>query len=268
MQFNEWIESTEGRRLILTDRVKNGNRLLRKYNREKRKDIAGAKCLTLQQIASEFLCAYTSVNGEDKNYEYVDTSVCTYVMNELLRKYSFSFIPQESLCVRTAESVLQSINQIRMNCPTQSYLNATEQKVSDIKEIICLYEEMLLNKGQYDIPLLLSRSIEVLNKIDKDEFLLCMPHLSKCNWGMMADYELTVLEETFVNRMMSVLNKELTVLGFYDTETEQKNVKYEFFNAYGIVNEIDYVIERIKKDRIRTGCFFSRHIRIRNFLAF
>lgn len=253
MQFNEWIENTKGRRLILTDRVKNGNRLLRKYNREKGKDIVGAKCLTLQQIASELLCAYLAVCGEEKNIEVVETSMCAYVMNELLHNHLFSFIPQESVCVQTAESVLQSINQIRMNRPTEAYLNATEQKIDDIKEIIRLYEEMLLNKGQYDTPLLLKNAIDILDKTDKEEFLLCMPHLSQCNWGMMADYEFTALEETFVNRIKSLLGIELTILEFYSEETEQKNVKYEFFNAYGIVNEIDYIIERIKKDRIPFG---------------
>lgn len=253
MQFNKWIENTEGRKLILTDRIMNGNRLLRKYNKEKGKDIVGAKCLTLQQIAEEFLCAYTTVSSEEKSIEVAGADSCAYVMNELIRTHSFSFIPQESICVQTAESILQSINQIRMNRPTEAYLNATEQKVADIKEIICLYEDALTNNGQCDIPLLLKQAMEVLDKIDKDEFLLCMPHMLKSNFAIMADYELTVLEEALVNRILDLLGKELTVLEFYGEETGQRDVKYEFFSAYGIVNEIDYVIERIVKERIPFG---------------
>ena len=151
--------------MIITNRNTNGERLLRKYNRELGKDIRQVKCVSLQEIAKELLCAVAAYENLQEEINLLPPEACVYKMDELLNCHEFSFVPKESLCVRTAETVLKSLNQSRMNEPTVAYKEATEQKVKDIKTIIALYEESLQKEQLYDVPMLLQKACKELEQI-------------------------------------------------------------------------------------------------------
>lgn len=252
MQFVEWLETVNGKKMIITNRNTNGECLLRKYNRELGKDIRQVKCVSLQEIAKELLCAVAAYKNLQEEINLLPPEACVYKMDELLNCHEFSFVPKESLCVRTAETVLKSLNQSRMNEPTVAYKEATEQKVKDIKTIIALYEESLQKEQLYDVPMLLQKACKVLEQItDKKELLFLMPSLRGCGLGILEDYELSLLEQRFVTEIKRLLEEEITTLEFVQDNNSQ--VSYAFFKAYGVVNEIDYVLNKMEQEKLAYG---------------
>jgi len=252
MQFVEWLEKTEGKKMIITNRNANGERLLRKYNRECRKDVREVKCVSLQEVAKELLCAAAALEEWQEEINLLPPEAGVYKMNELLNNHPFSFVPKESLCVRTAETVLNSLNQLRMNETKEAFNTSSEQKVEDIRAIIALYEESLQKEQVCDMPMLLRKACDVLEKVeDKRGLLLLMPGLRDCRFGILEDYEMTWLEQQFLNGVLRLLEEDLTTLEF--VQDNNGSVSYHFFKAYGVVNEIDFILDKIKKDNIAYG---------------
>ncbi len=252
MQFVEWLEKTEGKKMIITNRSVNGERLLRKYNREYGKDIREVKCVSLQELAKELLCAVAALEEWQEEINLLQPEACVYKLNELLSDYSFSFVPKESLCVRTAETILKSLNQLRMNETKVAFKEASEQKVKDIRAIIALYEESLQKEQLYDLSMLLRKACQVFEKVeDKSKLLLLMPGLRGCSFGVLADYEMTLVEQQFMNGILRLLEEDLTTLEF--VQDNNASVSYHFFKAYGVVNEIDFILDKIEKENIAYG---------------
>ncbi len=250
MKFTEWI-ACPGRKIIVTDRIKNGNRLIRKYNREKNADVLGASCMTLQQIAQELLFALRAFSGEEGAAEIAEPDTGVYILEELLREKKYSFIPEESLCIRTSEVVMQSLNQIRMNDVTACYTDSEAFKITDIKDMIVAFEDRLRRRQLLDYPLLLQ---EVLARLEEaEEIGLYLPWLRNCRIGILEDVELTSLEDKFLNRLMVLAGTKPQRLTYFTEKEEASAVKYHFFKAYGIVNEIRYVIEKIVEKSIPYG---------------
>ena len=94
MQFVEWLETVNGKKMIITNRNTNGERLLRKYNRELGKDIRHVKCVYLQEIAKELLCAVAAYKNLQEEINLLPPEACVYKMDELLNCHEFSFVPK------------------------------------------------------------------------------------------------------------------------------------------------------------------------------
>lgn len=272
MLFRDWIEKTEGNKVIITDRVKNGNKLLRRLNREHGVDVKGVKCISLLQIATEFLCAYYAIyEPETTAADLLPQEAGGYVMDEILREKNgdkLLFVPEECFCVKTAEAILQSINQVRMNNKKKAYDTATDCSVVQIKSLIYWYEQKLKSMNRVDEPLLLKTAIEKFDSLQYREPsgngpFICLPWLANSNLGILADYECTALEQRFMDCLSSMPasteKREIVSLEFYpvpqntDEQNGQSPVDYTFFKAYGMVNEISYVIRRMLNDGLKFG---------------
>ena len=169
MQFTTWMEAHKGRKIIITDRVRNGNRLIRKYNIEQKKDSVFTTCMTLSQIAEELLQAWNAYQQSEEPVTVLDSKGCVYLLDEIIKKNQYHFVPKESFCINTTETILKSMNQIRMNQPKASYETAQEQKVVELKHLISVYEACLRNdKKVYDYCTLLKKGTEILEASDKE----------------------------------------------------------------------------------------------------
>ena len=244
MKFTTWMEEHKGRKIIITDRVRNGNRLIRKYNIEQKKDSVFTTCMTLSQIAEELLQAWNAYQQSEEPVTVLDSKGCVYLLDEIIKKNQYHFVPKESFCINTTETILKSMNQIRMNQPKASYETAQEQKVVELKHLISVYEACLRNdKKVYDYCTLLKKGTEILEASDKEMLYQYLTWTKGCQFGRLEDLELTVCEENFLNQLLGVLDVSAEKLTFF---TEVKSTEnYRFFHAYGIVNEVRYVIEDI-----------------------
>lgn len=244
MKFTTWMEEHKGRKIIITDRVRNGNRLIRKYNIEQKKDSVFTTCMTLSQIAEELLQAWNAYQQSEEPVTVLDSKGCVYLLDEIIKKNQYHFVPKESFCINTTETILKSMNQIRMNQPKGSYETAQEQKIVELKHLISVYEAYLRDdKKVYDYCTLLKKGTEILEASDKEMLYQYLTWTKGCQFGRLEDLELTVCEENFLNQLLGSLDVSAEKLTFFTDVKSTEN--YRFFHAYGIVNEVRYVIEDI-----------------------
>ena len=258
MKVNEWIASGENSKIILTDKVANVNRLCRKYNREMGKDVKNVKGLTLGQIAWELLCGYMAYTGEYNNLKVINGKTCIYVMDKLLKKNKPSFIPKESMCVKTSKEVLKSLNQIRRNTlKVEIEENVENDKLKQLVELIGLYEDELCALNLVDDELLLKKVCSILDEMNSEEagnkenLAYILPWVSECSFAKLSDYEMTGLEMKFVEKLKAVADKEVEELEFYGEI--KADVKFKFFKAYGMANEVKYIVDCIEKETLQYG---------------
>lgn len=263
MQFTEWMKQA-GQKIVVTDRIMNGNRLIRKCNRELGMDTSRVTCMTLQQIATELLIAWTAMKGDQDNQglpghpgeleeiTVLEPEAAAFVMDEILRNGSYDFLPAESRCLRTSQVILESVNQIRMNTPTEKYLYGGEHKIEELRHLIEVYEKTLQEKNKYDYPSLLQKGTEILQQMngESEQVSFYLPWLTECSVGRLKDWEPTVLEERFFRQLMELAGITDVQLDFYLEEPQQN---YSFFKAYGNVNEIRYVTDYIIDKKIPYG---------------
>ncbi len=253
MNFTKWINN-KGTKCIITNRVSNGNSLIRKYNIYNRKDTKEVTCKSVRQIAEELFLAWTSFENGYKEVTFLNSSACVFILNTLLEKGKYSFIPKESLCIRTSEEILRALNQLRMNVLTEDFVNSREQKVLDLKSLWQAYEKELRMQEALDEPMLLAECLKILEQISegrKYPLSMYLPWVRDCSLGILEDFEPTAKESAFLDRLTALSGMQTDRLEM-SAEREAK-VSYQFFSAYGAVNEVRHVAQKIEEAKLSYG---------------
>ena len=249
MEFNNWIKANNDKKIIITDRVANANRLFRKYNKETGMARCNVEVFTLYDIAKELLEAYCGFKVK-KMSTIIDAKSGVYVIDKLLRNNRLSFIPTESLCVKTSKEVFSSINQIRTNRIKDVALEFG--KIAELNKLIDSYEKELKNSGCLDDIMLLKEANVIIKNSSKEDLSFCMPWVLGCDFGILEGYEMTIVEQEFMDGLVAMSGKEPKLLEIEDNENKAV-VQYEFFKAYGSSNEVEYVINCIEEERLAFG---------------
>lgn len=255
MNFFDWINRENGPKIAITNKISNVNRLCRINNRIGAKDMKNVKALTLCQIALELLCVHKAVSGEDIAIKVIDSKESVLLIEELLENNELSFVPKECLCTRAAKEALNILNQIRYNelkNMAQEENCADNEKINALVHLIDRYESRLKDMKSADEVTVLKSACEVLEKIDRDTLIFYLPWVEKSIFGKMSDYDMTSLEKKFVDLLLTKAVKDLESLDFCCKEEDAKK-KYSFFKAYGMANEVGYIIDSIKKDKLAYG---------------
>lgn len=252
MNLFDWINSENTPKVVLTNKISNVNRLCRISNRVQAKDIKNVKALTLCQIALELLCAYKAFSNENIAIKMMDSKESVLLIEELLENNELAFIPRECLCTKAAKETLHIINQIRYNELKNMGQDENIEKINALVHLIERYESRLKDMKSADEVTILKSACEVLEKIDRDTLFFSLPWIEKSSFGKMSDYDMTNLEKKLVDLMLKKVDKDLVSLDFC-CEEEKVEKKYSFFKAYGMANEVQYIVDRIEKDNLAYG---------------
>lgn len=250
MKLVEWVQNANGtEKILITDNMKNINTALRQICHDGT-DIYHIRVVKLTDLAREIIIRDFAKQGKIERVEMESEDTCVFLVDELLRKQASKqaktvsfFIPQESMCEETAREVLHTMNQIRMGVVRKDYKDSTDEKIVQIKQLIQDYENLLEDKGIYDCCRLLKDAIQIMKKDYEKQ---------PAKIGCCFFQKPTAREKAFLSAYtkeyeeLSVLSNNLSVLS-------NNEVTYHFFETYGIVNEINYVIRDIKKRNIHFG---------------
>ncbi len=253
MNFTKWINA-KGTKCVITDRVSNGNSLIRKHNIYNNEDTKEVTCRSVHQIAEELFWAWTSFETGFKEISCLNSNACVFILNALLEKGEYPSIPKKSRCIRTSEEILCVLNQLRMNIPTEAFVNAKEQKVLDLKNLWKAYEEELRTQDALDEAMLLEECLGILEQISlgtKYPLAMYLPWVKDCSLGILEDFEPTAKEKAFLERLIVLSGMSADTLEFY-SDAEQE-VSFEFFSTYGAVNEVRHVAQRIIEEKLSYG---------------
>lgn len=251
MNFTDFIYEND-KKVIITDFVSGVNKLIRKSARTKQ--VYGVKVLSLAQLASLIVLSYKSIYEPDHVYKIISQNVQSMRLTMWLKKQDISFIPSKAKTVSTSDEILSVLNQIRYNTPTEEFLNATEDKIVALRNIISEYEAMLIEHSELDTVMAMREAIEILGialtKKDSAKFLdVLAADLKGSLVGTFFVRKMTVLESQFMEMLLKAMNQPAMEL-VYEEEPERE---YKFFKSYGIANEVRHIKEVIAEQKIPFG---------------
>ena len=242
MNLQEWISKQErqSEKLVITDNVQNINVLIRKIN------AAGIPVCNLSgkrivDIAREILITNVSNGGELQQVETVSNEIGAFLIQSIIEKdpIKYSFVPKDCMCYRTAREILDNVNLIRNNCLTDSFNKTSSNKTGQLWSLTVAYEKALVEEHLYDSSRLIKEATQLLKERMSQRY--------KYSCASLFFDKLNCLEEDFLFAYASHVD-HLS----YDIP-QQQNVNWTFFRAYGIFNEVEYVISEIINNRIPLG---------------
>ncbi len=253
MHFLEWVRQP-GNKLIITDNIKNANAVVRNANRKAGLDIFQLNCMRIQELALELVTAHRAQRNSMKPIRLLQPEAGIYMLDSLLNEKQYEFLPKECYCIKTTKAIYQSMQQIRMNHATEAFEAAGTGKVADLKAMISCYEERIQKEGYLDVVLVLREACQLLGGLqNKDELLLLLPWMKEISLADFADMEYTALEADFLHSLFTILEQEKLSLEYYVQGEKKPQVAYRFFKAYGIVNEVQYVVKQILEQKLPLG---------------
>lgn len=267
LSVKEWLEG-KNRKLFITDRVANANRMLRQYERVYGLGVKEIYSKTLVDIAREIVTAYYAVEKREIHpVRLVDQNVSQSIIYRILTKKSWSFIPEESIDMACAGEVFISINKVRGNDTTREYTETVSVKIREIKEIISEYEKDMKDSGFYDEIMVEKEALDILRDHEKKDpdsdksgaMFDLIPWFRDCEIGILDNTEFNKLQLKLVEQLKKlacVYDKELYVLSFKNTGRDSddgENVRVELFKAYGFENEVRYIMNTMSKNNISTA---------------
>ena len=239
MDALQWIETSGAAKLLITDNVKNGNRLVKRLNR-KRRTVSNLTVSTSARIAKELLIHDLASRGDFRRIREVADDVGAFILEGILRAdfERYNFVPQASLCTATAAEILSNLNLIRENQVTDAYRMSADPKVPQLNQLILDYEKRLAELGFYDHCTLLKAGLEILSGNAGLQ--------AAGTVGLLFTDRISVLEERFLNAYAP----EAVRLSL---EKPAEEPSWHFYKSYGIWNEAEYILEDIRARRIPFG---------------
>ncbi|MDD6058615.1 MAG: PD-(D/E)XK nuclease family protein [Clostridiales bacterium] len=237
----------EGKKIILTDKVANGNACIRLCNIHKGMDTLDVKVIRLEQIVLELCEAYCAISAKDMP-NVVDERISEILLNRVLLAGDYHCFPQKSLSKLTVKSIKGVIDELRKNMRTKEFEDAQNQKISELRTIIREYESLLRKEQMADYPFLLDLALEVIEE-DKIEMELLLPWTRDACVGELENHVWHAKEKLVIQKLFAACkNVSCFKLKFLNEDiTNQGKIHFDFYRAYGIANEISQAIRGIKQ---------------------
>ena len=247
--------------LIITDRVSNINRLIRRDNRYNNEDMVDCHVLSITQLAQELVCAYSALYEPGVSYRFISPAMSAMVMQVILNNTVTKYIPESSKCNKTAAEILRIFDQIRLNYSTPEFEQGTGDRLSEFRKLMYQYEERLSEKNELDYPALIDKAIACINEITAKENVAgilsyFLPKLNdKAEASSFFFSELSAKEKEFIDTLEMAFDlaygKKFNAISIDGSSTVGGN--YHFFESYGAANEVRYVAEKIENSKASFG---------------
>jgi ATP-dependent helicase/DNAse subunit B len=248
-------------RLLITDRVSNINRLIRRGNRYNNEDMVDCHVLSITQVAQELVYAYSALYEPGVNYRFISPAMSAMIMQVILGNTETEYIPKSSKCNKTAAEILRIFDQIRLNYATPEFEQGTEPRLSELRSLMKQYEERLSEKNELDYPALIDKAIACIKDIAAKANIagnlpFFLPKLNdKAEVSCLFFSELFAKEKEFVSTLETVFEsaygKKFNDITNDGSSTAGEN--YHFFESYGAANEVRYVAEKIENNKKSFG---------------
>ena len=243
--LEKWLtEMKQKKKILFAQKVKEANRLLRRYNRGGQ-PVENLTVTGIADAAKDIVLRNMASQGTVCDFDFIEEDAAAIIVEELLESLSEEecFVPKESISRSTAAEVLRIMNMLRSGslkekCEEDS---AAPSRFQMLQKLIGLYEKELEQKLVYDKNLLLMRALEII-----DEASDLFSYLKTAVIGVLMPMELTYLERQFLHKVSANLSASDYVEITYQVPEESAKRSYRFFRGYGLVNEIQFVESRCR----------------------
>jgi len=255
MNYIEFLKQP-GKKIIISDKKSVGNTLRRKANVKDAINTVDVSTKTVFEIAKELVENDLALSGVYTGIKLLDSESASLIISNIVRKNGLSFIKKDCLSIATIKQIYASINTLRMFNKKEAYENNPSDRVKELKKLISDYEKLLVDNKIFDRPLIMKRAIEIVERVTNNPsqnlgFDYYLPWLKKATIGQLESNRLTGIEETFLKKLFNAEKdkkiENITFLpkGGYEEWKNDEKINRKYFKAYGLVNEIEYVINQI-----------------------
>lgn len=255
MDYKAFFE-IEGRKILLSDTVSVGNAIRRKTNIFDSLDTKNVTTLSPYDIARELVLAYEAIKNPGCEFLILENDAAAYYLDEVIADNRPAFIPERSLTIATVVNIYKTLSDIRLFSKTAEYErdSAVESmKACQVQKLIDEYELKLQSENLYDRPAVFKKAISILDS-DTGEIPvdILIPWISNCTIGDLETNQRKGIEEEFTCLIKKIAGMNYAVectmvefMPYSGVEESKNNVTWNFFKAYGQVNEISHAIEII-----------------------
>ncbi|MBP3809571.1 MAG: PD-(D/E)XK nuclease family protein [Clostridiales bacterium] len=240
MKTDEFF-SLQGRKLLITNRVKTANRLKRIYNKESYDNVTSSLFIKRAvDVALELVNADRAMQGKGV-LTFISSKSASVMFHQMIdpmiRDGKIDFIPKTSSGLQTSAEVYRVMNELCMGCRKEPLAN---DKAKVLMALADQFENSLLESEKCNEAMCLRFAVEVIENTTDIEYLL--PWLSGC---VLASLETDVFryeEKVFINALAKKLGSSYEGLEFLKEESYES----KFVKAYGLFNEVSHVADEIE----------------------
>ena len=264
MNITEFF-SLDGRKLLITERVKNGNRLRRIYdrsNQDKGNATAFVQTKTPVQIARELVSVDRAIKGVEP-FTFINSQAGSVLLDSLLKDKPISFVPDRSSGLETSKEIYRILKEIRIGFVS----DRNEDRVSELLKLSDVFEKELSDRVLCDDALCLKLGIDLLDSPDLNVGF-ALPWITGSSVGSLETDRFRYLEKEFISKLVEKCGLTYEPVIKYLPEDSDTQYKSHFFKAYGLFNEVSYVADKIENGDTKYGDYtiYYMHEDYVNFL--
>ncbi len=263
MKLEEFLQ-IEGKKIILSNKVSNGNACIRICNIRKGIDTLNVKTMKVEDIVVELCQAYCAISEEEMP-DVIDDRLSEILLNKVLMDGSYTCFPKKSLSKFTVSKLKEVTDELRKNIRTNAFEQSIDPKIRELRTMILEYEKLLKEEKLADYPLLLDHAIWILEKGKLDIDML-LPWTKEVHFGDLENNIWYTKERLVLQKLLSVCkNASFDELVYLNDDTSNHGkISFDFYRAYGIANEISQAIRGIEQSS-DTAIYYSDPVYV-NFL--
>ena len=240
MKTDEFF-SLQGRKLLITNRVKTANRLKRIYNKESYDHVTSSLHIKRAvDVALELVNADRAMQGKGV-LTFISSKSASVMFHQMIdpmiRDGKIDFIPKTSSGLQTSAEVYRVMNELCMGCRKEPLAN---DKAKALMERANQFENSLLESEKCNEAMCLRFAVEVIENTSDIEYLL--PWLSGCALALLETDKFRYEEKVFIDALAKKLGASYETLAFLKKESYES----KFVKAYGLFNEVSHVADEIE----------------------
>lgn len=223
--------SNPKKKILISDSFNNADNLIKRYVLAYKKPVANIEKVTLTSLAESLYKKYGN-----PNHKIIDEYAGSYIVDYLIRKNKYSFVPESSFSINTAKVFYAAILEIKYS----KIKNSKNPRYLEILPLIEDYDSYLTENLLLDPADLMKKAISLVSKdalgISGEVIIGVTDNLKG---------KLRYLEKELLNKICEICN--VFDADFISFEKDNKDIKSLKVDAHGYLNELAYIVKDIKE---------------------
>ena len=222
--------SLDGKKVLIADSFNHADQLAKRYVLTCKKPILDFERVTLDSLAENIF--KIKCDGE-----IISDNDAVFIVDYLIRKNNYDFIPKESFALSTSKAFYDAIKEIKYG-----QIVKENSRYQEVKQLFDDYQQYLEDRNIYDGGDVIKIAT---NLISKD--LLAWGDNVIIGVTDNLKHKLRFIELELLNKILSIYQQEANYILYNYSNQYPHNIKVD---AHGFINEIKYIVDDIRKNNI------------------
>lgn len=223
------------KKLLISDSFPHAESLIKRYVLLNNQPVVNIERETLESIANRIYKVYG-----DSTKTIINDTDATFIIDALLRKNKYAFLPEESIALTTSEVFYDAIKEIKYGSINEKH--NVDRFSNDISLLLNDYNAYLKDNNLID-------SADVIQFAIKNISVESLALSNNVSVGVTKNLEghLRFIELELLTKICSIFNQSIQ---FIEYTLENQQIESTKINAHGFINEVNYIVQDIRKNNI------------------